>query len=161
MIRKTIIALTGIAILATLNFSIWQNEDLLENGDIVYLELAPVDPRSLIQGDFMRLNYRLNGVTGSQDANTVILTLDARRVATEASADYLSTMQPGEMRMLWHRVRKDKLQVRPDTFLFQEGAAEDYARARFARFHVGEGGRALLTGLADKDLNLIRPGKTE
>lgn len=157
MIRKILITVTGIAILAVLNVSIWQNEDLLKNGEIVYLELVPVDPRSLIQGDFMRLNYRIDNIEGSNDADTVILTLNEKRIATSATADYLGDPGPDELRMLWHRDNHDRLQARPDTFLFQEGSARDYARAKYAQFNIGDGGRALLTGLADKELTLIRP----
>jgi len=161
MIRKIIIGLTGIAILALLNFSIWRNEDLLENGKIVYFELAPVDPRSLIQGDFMRLNYRIDNIEGWKDTDTVILKLDEKRIATGAAPDFLGDPEANEMRMAWYQGANDHLQIRPDTFLFQEGSARDYARARYARFHVAKNGRALLTGLADRDLTLIRPTRAE
>ena len=39
------------------NGSIWQREQLLGSGRVVILELAPVDPRSLMQGDYMALTF--------------------------------------------------------------------------------------------------------
>ena len=43
--------------LAVANGSIWQREQLLGSGRVVILELAPVDPRSLMQGDYMALTF--------------------------------------------------------------------------------------------------------
>ena len=54
-----LIGLAAVATLAAVNVAIWQKEALIAEGRPVYVELAPVDPRSLIQGDYMRLNFRL------------------------------------------------------------------------------------------------------
>ena len=40
-----------------MNWSIAAKERLLVSGSTVYLELALVDPRSLMRGDYMALNY--------------------------------------------------------------------------------------------------------
>ena len=54
-----LIALAGLATLAVANIGIWQKEALIATGQPVFVELAPMDPRSLMQGDFMRLNFRI------------------------------------------------------------------------------------------------------
>nr|WP_255016738.1 GDYXXLXY domain-containing protein [Psychrobacter sp. PraFG1]UTT87693.1 GDYXXLXY domain-containing protein [Psychrobacter sp. PraFG1] len=46
--------------LSVVNISIAKNEKLLATGESVLLKLAPVDPRSLMQGDYMALNYALS-----------------------------------------------------------------------------------------------------
>jgi uncharacterized membrane-anchored protein len=46
-------------VLVVANLGIWQKEDLVANGQPVFVALAPVDPRSLLQGDYMRLNFRV------------------------------------------------------------------------------------------------------
>lgn len=43
--------------LAILGVQIGKSERLLANGDLIKLELAPVDPRSLLQGDYLILRY--------------------------------------------------------------------------------------------------------
>ena len=53
------VTFSALAILALVNFSIYQQEQQLANGDIVVFDLAPVDPRSLMQGDYMALNYQI------------------------------------------------------------------------------------------------------
>lgn len=54
------VALLGLMItLSVVNISIAKYESQLANGRVVLLELAPVDPRSLMQGDYMALGYAL------------------------------------------------------------------------------------------------------
>ena len=55
-----IIIINLIILLGFFNNSILQKEKLLTDGQLVLLELAPVDPRSLMQGDYMRLNYDIS-----------------------------------------------------------------------------------------------------
>lgn len=47
-----------IAVLAVVNTDIYRKEALLADGRTVILELAPVDPRSLMQGDYMALDFQ-------------------------------------------------------------------------------------------------------
>ena len=49
-----------IILLGLFNNSILQKEELLSNGQLILLELVPVDPRSLMQGDYMRLRYAIS-----------------------------------------------------------------------------------------------------
>ena len=88
MFRWTLL-LGLVLVLAVVNGRILQTERQLREGELVYLQLAPVDPRSLMQGDYMALNFALaNAIrraehSGSQvggDANNgrVIVRLDAQ-----------------------------------------------------------------------------------
>ena len=47
-------------LLGYFNWSVFKKEQTLKDGQLVLLHLAPVDPRSLMQGDYMRLNYEIN-----------------------------------------------------------------------------------------------------
>ena len=57
--RKWLILLCAPLILAVVNLAIWQNERLIKQGETLLLELAPVDPRSLMQGDYMALRFAM------------------------------------------------------------------------------------------------------
>ena len=57
--RKIIAVIALVLILAGVNWSIYQKEQHLATGAVVYLKLRPVDPRSLMQGDYMRLGFEL------------------------------------------------------------------------------------------------------
>ena len=68
--RRLGFLLTGLAILVGINVTVWRFEHAMSSGETVLLELAPVDPRSLMQGDYMRLSYALarqDGEAGQQE----------------------------------------------------------------------------------------------
>ena len=48
-----------IALLGAVNYKVQQFEDVLATGKPIVLKIAPVDPRSLMQGDYMVLNYAI------------------------------------------------------------------------------------------------------
>ena len=57
--NKLIALATLVLILGLVNLSIVGKEKHLSDGRAVYLELAPVDPRSLMQGDYMALRFAI------------------------------------------------------------------------------------------------------
>jgi uncharacterized membrane-anchored protein len=54
--RNIILLLSAAVIFVLVNYSIWQRETLIATGRIILLELAPVDPRSLIHGTAVQVN---------------------------------------------------------------------------------------------------------
>lgn len=58
--RQPLLMLGLVLCLGLANYDVWSKERVLRDGQAVVLELAPVDPRSLMQGDYMVLRYRLN-----------------------------------------------------------------------------------------------------
>ena len=52
-------ALGALLVLGVVNAAIVGKETIKREGDTVYLPLAPVDPRSLMQGDYMALRFTL------------------------------------------------------------------------------------------------------
>ncbi|MCA1060776.1 GDYXXLXY domain-containing protein [Rossellomorea aquimaris] len=45
-----------------IGYQVYSNETLLQNGETILLELQPVDPRSLLQGDYVELNYTISQI---------------------------------------------------------------------------------------------------
>jgi uncharacterized membrane-anchored protein/uncharacterized membrane protein len=43
-----------------IGYSVYSNETLLQKGETILLEFQPVDPRSLLQGDYVQLNYTIS-----------------------------------------------------------------------------------------------------
>ncbi|QEI07460.1 GDYXXLXY domain-containing protein [Pigmentiphaga aceris] len=68
MKRAAILLLGVLATLVGVNMTVWSFEKLRTDGSVVYLELAPKDPRSLMQGDYMAL--RLDIASTVRDALT-------------------------------------------------------------------------------------------
>ena len=157
-----LIALSAVAPLALVNVSIWQSETLIAQGDKVFVALAPVDPRSLMQGDFMRLNYSLPGATdrSRSDAVTlqrphVIARRDARGVAQLLRIETGHVpLAAGEMRI--ELTPKDgRWMLVSDAWFFREGDGKRWETAKYGEFRVHPDGRALLVGLADDQLRTI------
>ena len=73
-----------VLLLVYFNWSVYQKEQTLKEGQLVLLQLAPVDPRSLMQGDYMRLSYKEanSELTDGQEAKRgyVVLKLDHNHV---------------------------------------------------------------------------------
>lgn len=153
--RKWIAGITCLLVLAGANYEILASEQVLRNGRQFYLELAPVDPRSLMQGDYMALNYAAANVVrddgGELKHGWIVLTIDARGVAGQPRAvAEVGQLAPEEVRL---RFERDGWRVRigTDAYFFEEGQGRRYEPARYGLFRTDGAGKALLTGLVDKD----------
>ena len=161
-VRKGIVILAGLAVLALVNYSIYSRERLLTGGNVVLLKLAPVDPRSLMQGDYMALRFQVANDLRSRVANDsphdgyVVLTLDERRIGTFARIDAGALLAANEARM-HYRMRERQIKLATNAFFFQEGDAKLYNKARYGEFRVGGNGDSILTGLRDEQLAPLGP----
>lgn len=158
--RKTIALLAGLAVLAIVNFGIWQRERLITEGEIVLLQLAPVDPRSLMQGDYMRLNFdianRVFRLGGPDVADgRIVVAVDDRRVGTFRRRDDGSPLAPGE-KVLRYRIRGGMPSFGTNAYFFEEGSAAAFADAAYGEFRVGADGEMILTGLRDSNYRRLQ-----
>lgn len=154
---KILMALGAVLVLGTVNWQIAGKERLRAEGQVVYLDLAPIDPRSLMQGDYMALNFRLaqeiRGRLASEPGSphVAVIKLDDRRIGQLARLESRGAVNPGEMRFRF-RIRHDSVWLGTNAFFFHEGEAERYRMARYGEFRVNEDGEAMLVDLRDKDL---------
>jgi len=149
--------------LAVVNASIWRNESLLAHGTLVSLELAPVDPRSLMQGDYMALDWavardlRRRAGPDLPASGFIVVRRDAASSRAElVRLDDGSPLAEREIRLAY-TVRGARVRIAADAYFFQEGHARDYERARYGALRVDAQGRALLAGLQDADLAWLGP----
>ena len=128
MIRRVLIVVGLIASLGLVAWEVSKKERLLASGDTVLLELAPVDPRSLMQGDYMRLDYAIARQwphEASWPARARSSSPPTRRCRAVSAPRPRRATRDGEHR-LTYRIRKGRLQVGVDAFYFQEGLAATY-----------------------------------
>ena len=80
----------GVSLFAVLlgvaNLGIRDKETLIRDGRPVFVELAPVDPRSLMQGDFMRLNFNVPGELAEQRSGHAARAAPARGGVSSTNA---------------------------------------------------------------------------
>ncbi len=156
----------SLATLLAINLGIWQKEDLISRGKPMYLALAPVDPRSLMQGDYMQLRFAMlpsrhlpppEAMMGRRPQ--LVIKLDARNVATvlrehDPDRHPLATDET----LLELSPKNGDWVVVTDAWYFKEGEGERWQRAKYGEFRVLPDGKALLVGMADESL---RPIATE
>ncbi|HRD96489.1 MAG TPA: GDYXXLXY domain-containing protein, partial [Rubrivivax sp.] len=157
--RRLAILASGLLALIVANLGIWQNESLIARGQPVFVALAPVDPRSLMQGDYMQLNFRLPstatiaGLTRAQRPR-VVMRRDAQGVATPVRLDDGTPLAADELRIELTPKGGHWILV-TDAWFFAEGEASRWAAARFGEFRVEADGRALLVNLRGADLKVL------
>lgn len=155
--RKAILIAAGVLLLAAANWSIYMRERLLVDGRVVLLELAPVDPRSMMQGDYMALRFKVAndafGRVRTKEAadGRIVLAVDERGVGTFARLDDGTRLADGEARIRY-RIRNSQPKLATNAFFFPEGRGGDYAKARYGEFRIATDGEAILTRLRDPSL---------
>ncbi|MEO1543440.1 MAG: GDYXXLXY domain-containing protein, partial [Pseudomonadota bacterium] len=159
-------AYTGLLVVASVAMAgavnaavIWDKEQILANGRQVFVALAPADPRSIIQGDYMNLRFELprtprqsRRTTSAPKLKWAVATLDSRQVATiDKLVAEVEGIKSGQI-ILNLKTRKGRPVLGTDAYFFKEGTAKKFQDARFGEFRVDASGEAILVGLADEDL---------
>ena len=144
---RTLIALSALLVLGGVNYSIYAKERIKKDGEVIYLRLAPVDPRSLMQGDYMALRFSIASEVDSQRTadHRIPLQLDERRIATLGG--------PASTLHLGYRIHSGQVWIGTNAYFFEEGTADRYAGAQYGKFRVdAKTGEAMLVGLCDGEL---------
>ncbi|HLO93081.1 MAG TPA: GDYXXLXY domain-containing protein [Burkholderiaceae bacterium] len=154
--------LSALLSLGLVNGLIWQKEQLIARGRPVFVKLAPVDPRSLIQGDYMRINYALPIIPPVAEVAgpwrprlRLEARLDVRGVLTDARLLEAAEAPAAGTQLLELSPVNGRWTLVSDAWYFQEGQEPLFRAAAYGEFRVLPDGRALLVGLADKDLRRL------
>jgi uncharacterized membrane-anchored protein len=159
--KATIVsAVITLAVIAVLGGIVVQKERLLSRGDRVLLKLAPRDPRSLMQGDYMRLRYdlavsledALNKVNDESRSGIAIIGMDERGVGVRVRMG--TRPGPGE-KIIRYKHLDGEISFGAESFFFQEGEARKYESAQYGELVVDDSGSSVLVGLRDKDLKAL------
>lgn len=154
MMRRALIALGLVMSLALVGWQVAGKEHLLANGDVLLLQLAPRDPRSIMQGDYMTLQYAMAREVvpgpGWPRTGTLVVRADAHGVARFVRRDDGRALAADEHR-LTYRWRGGQVQIGSNAYHFEEGTAHLYDVARYGEVRVGPDGTTLLVALRDRE----------
>lgn len=163
---KWIIILANLAgLLLFFNLSLVKKEKILSDGKLILLKLAPIDPRSLMQGDYMRLNYEISSRRTlrmeTEDypvRGYVVVILDENGVASKvrmqakrqplAQGEYLIEYTSSNW---WG----NPVDIGAGSYFFQEGEGRKYEKAVYGGVKVDQNGNSVLIGLYDENRELI------
>jgi uncharacterized membrane-anchored protein len=152
--RRILLMVGAVIVFGVVNWQIAAKERLRAGGQVVLLELRPIDPRSLMQGDYMALNFQLEREIssrispGDSGERAAIVGLDERRVGRLVRLDDGAPPAPGQMRFRF-RMRKGTVWLGTNAFFFHEGEGERYRNSRYGEFRVDDAGNAMLVNLRE------------
>lgn len=162
---KTITLINLFALISYFGYTVYQKESLLRQGDLILLELVPVDPRSLMQGDYMDLQYTfsmLNDVRISHPDSFpkrgfCVVRSDSNGVAQfRRFQDSKAPLEPEEKIIAYTRPDY-RILIGAESFFFEEGTGKYFEEAKYGGLKVDQNGNSLLIGLFDEEKNQILP----
>lgn len=149
-------------VMSAANYTIWQRQQVLEHGQPMLLDLRPVDPRSLMQGDYMVLRYAETLFPppalrpDMPERGAFVVALDEHDVARYARLDDGGPLADDEARLKYKQVDEGgRIRLGAESFFFEEGQADRYGGARYGVLHVDDAGNSVLVGLADGEWRLL------
>lgn len=157
---KWIIILANLIILlGFFNYNTFQKERLLSNGQLILLELAPVDPRSLMQGDYMRLRYAISDNINSDSIpkrGFCVVNLEENGIAKKVRIQENKTpINNNEFLIKYTSKEWRGINIGAESYFFQEGKANKYENAKYGGIKIDKQGNSLLIGLYDENRKKI------
>ena len=154
-----IIVLNLVLLLVFFNNSVMKKERILKEGKLILLELAPVDPRSLMQGDYMTLRYKIsegiNAKSISKRGYCVVQLQSNGKIADKVRLERDKTPLNENEYLIKYTAGKWSINIGAESFFFQEGQAGKYDKAKYGGIKTAQDGNSLLIGLYDKQLKKI------
>jgi len=148
-----------------------KNEWHLNHSKSIFIQLKPVDPRSILQGDYMALAYELNlqspkAIAGSDSKalDQVIFNhssvsakviLDSQNRVVRTLLDVNNSFAGQSLILKNPENRLQALYPASRSFLFAEGLAQCYGKAKYAEFKVNTKGEAILFDLRGEELQSL------
>ncbi|MNK06777.1 hypothetical protein D3C87_246780 [compost metagenome] len=156
---KWFIILLNLGILLVyFNYSIVKKEELLKDGQLILLALAPVDPRSIMQGDYMRLRYQ---ISQEFDRDSIpkrgycVVKLKNNLAERVRLQKYRTPLNVGEYLIEYTSPNSWSINIGAESFFFEEGQGKKYEAAKYGGVKVDKAGNSLLIGLYDEKLKKI------
>lgn len=160
-----ILALATILFFAAL---VVKNEWHLHHSKSIFIELKPVDPRSILQGDYMALAYELHlqslkalarsegealeQVIFNRSSVPAKVILDSQNRVVGTVLDTNNSFTGQRLILKNSENRLQALYPASRSFLFAEGLAQCYEKAKYAEFKVNPKGEAILSDLRGERL---------
>ena len=159
--KGLLIILNLILLLGYFTYATVKKEQILNEGQLVLLELAPVDPRSLMQGDYMQLNYAISDEITNKSSVPIrgycVVTLDEKNRASLVRFQKDRTPQSkGEFLIEYTKPKYWSINIGAESFFFEEGQGKKYESAKYGALRIDSKGNSVLVGLYDEKVQEIK-----
>jgi uncharacterized membrane-anchored protein len=152
--------------LIVINFQINQKLNLIDTGEKLIFPLAPIDPRAIMQGDYMRLRFDL-GIKilkrinlANQKINPqalhglAVVNKDDNDVVSFVDLYHHQALNKNQ-RLIPYQYKRYQIVFSTDAFYFQEGQASHFQQAKYGEFRYSKNGELILVHLLDKDFKVL------
>ncbi|PHQ30412.1 GDYXXLXY domain-containing protein [Leeuwenhoekiella nanhaiensis] len=157
--KKIAIILNLVILLIYFGYSVVDKEELIKDGQLALLELAPVDPRSLMQGDYMALRYSLSedlDLDAMPKRGYCVIVLDQKNRANKVRFQPDKTpLNANEFLIAYTITDFWNINIGAESFFFEEGSDKRYEEAQFGGIKIDNDGNSILVGLYDENLKQI------
>ncbi|MEL6559927.1 MAG: GDYXXLXY domain-containing protein [Bacteroidota bacterium] len=157
--KAIIILLNLVLLLVFFNLDVLKKEKVLDEGQLILLKLMPLDPRSLMQGDYMNLRYAISATNSDEEFSKrgyCIVKLDENGVAEKVRLqESVEPISSGEYAISYTTRKWHGINIGAESYFFQEGEGEKYEEAKYGGIKVDGNGNSLLIGLYDENRVLI------
>lgn len=158
--NKWIIILVNLFLLmGYFNYSVVKKEGLLSDGNLILLKLAPVDPRSLMQGDYMRLRYEISDGFRPDSISKrgyCVVNLDSAGVAHRIRIQKGKSPKLENEFLIEYTAGERNISIGAESYFFEEGQATKYEKAKYGGVKVDAMGNSILVGLYNEQLKKIK-----
>lgn len=153
--KKIIFIFNLLLFFAVFNWMIAEKEETIKSGTLVLLDLYPLDPRSLMQGDYMRLRYEMTrswdrGKDFASRGYCIVKQGENNIASYERLQANNANLAEGEVAIKYYGSSRT-IKIGAESFLFEEGQASTYDSAKYGGLRVAENGSAVLVGLYNAD----------
>ena len=157
---KTIVILFNlVCLIGYINWATFHKEKTISDGTLMLFELAPVDPRSLMQGDYMNLRYAVANQGRKKKElpkfGYGVVTLDENNVVTLSRYQEAETpLNEGEF-LIKYAIHRRGVSFGAESYFFEEGTGERFEKGKYGGLRVDDEGKSILMGLYGEDFKFI------
>lgn len=157
--KKLLVMLNLILLIVAFGYSVIREENNLKKNTF-YIKTSPVDPRSLIQGDYMVLNYNITDSARIEAVNIrkgyIRIKINDLKIAEFIRVDKEYVPPSNNEISIQFQKNSSNIDIGVNSYLFQEGTGNKFQKAQYAEVIELKNGKLRLKSLLDKDFKIIK-----
>lgn len=157
--KKIFVVLNLLLLMIVFGYSVIKEEKNLKKATF-YIKTVPVDPRSLIQGDYMVLNYDIAESARMEIGNIrkgyIRIKINDLKIAEFIRIDEEYLPPSNNEISIQFQKNGSNIDIGVNSYLFQEGTGNKFQKAQYAEVIELKNDKLRLKNLLDKDFIKIK-----
>lgn len=157
--KKIFVVLNLLLLMIVFGYSVIKEEKNLKKATF-YIKTVPVDPRSLIQGDYMVLNYDIAESARMEIGNIrkgyIRIKMNDLKIAEFIRIDEEYLPPSNNEISIQFQKNGSNIDIGVNSYLFQEGTGNKFQKAQYAEVIELKNGKLRLKNLLDKNFIKIK-----